>query len=35
MIKILTEKFINCIYFTIVGFVAEILLDLDYLDHAY
>ena len=31
--KVLTEKFLSwhCIYFTTVGFIAEILLDLDHL----
>ena len=34
-VKVLIEKFLSwhCIYFTIVGFIAEIFLDLDHLDH--
>ena len=37
VVKILTEKILywHCIYFTIVYFVAEILLGLDQLDHVY
>ena len=38
VVKILTEKIYNVItynYFVIVRFIAEILLDLDQLDHVY
>ena len=37
LVKVLTKYFLSwhCIYFTIVGFIAEILLDLDHLDRIY